>query len=393
MSGAVLRRSVALATAVVLAASLACCGGSSSQVGSSGDPPTGNSQLEVLYAAYYTPNGGGAGGFVLPLAINLGTGALTSRTSVLGPGDAFTIVSDPTRKFLYSSDFNTDLVFAYAIDSSSGNLTPVSGSPYSTPFSPAENGGPLAMDPLGSFLFFADASGNIFTFLINSDGTLTLSSAPAMQDTYQPLALIVDPSGKFLYASNHSDFSGGGQISVFSIDGTTGGLSPLPGSPFVFAQPNSEPWGLALSSDGNFLFTALSNVAQIAVLGVNNATGSVTPVPSSPFSAGASIPEQLVQSPSGKYLYVGNASVGSISAFSVDVNSGNLAMIHNPYSTVSYFALAIDPSGGYLFSSDRILSGQGIVWQIDPSSGGLSQIGGIPSLNGAPTAMTAIALP
>ena len=149
---------------------------------------------------------------------------------------------------------------------------------------------------------------------------------------------------------------------------------------------------MAISTDGNFLYTALSNTNLVAVLGINRITGVITPVAGSPFPAGASIPEQKVLSPSGKYLYVGNASVSSISAFSIS-NSGTLSMVQGPLSTIAYFALAIDPSGKYLFSSPNNLSYQAVVWSVNPASGAVSQVGNIPSVNGAPTAMTSISLP
>jgi 6-phosphogluconolactonase len=325
------------------------------------------------------------------MRIDLNTGALTSLNSVLGPGNAFTIAADSAAKFLYSSDFNTG-VYAYSIDGHTGNLTPLNGSPYTSSAASGGNGGPLAIDPAGGFLFYSDAFGNIATFIRKSDGTLAASTAPGVADMYQPLALAVDPAGKFLYASNHSDFSGGGQISVFSIDPTTGGLSPVGGSPFAFTQTNSEPWGLAVSSDGNFLYTALSNTNQIAVLSIDRTSGALSLVSGSPYSAGASIPEQLVLSSSGKYLYVGNASVGSISAFSV-ASSGTLALVQSPFTTIAYFALAVDPSGKFLFSSPNTLSNQAVVWSVDQKTGALAQAGSIPSVNGAPTALTSIALP
>jgi len=367
------------------------CGGNSNSgnVGSPGSGNGGNSQHEVLYAAYYTPNGGGAGGHIVPMTINQTTGALTQLSPVLGPGNAVTIAVDPTNKFLYSSDFNTNTVYGYSVDPSSGNLTPIAGSPYTNPF--FGNGGPLTIDPVGSFLFVADSVGDLVTYIRNADGTLVLSTAAAAHDMYQPIEILVAPSGKFLYAANHSDFSGGGQISVYSIDGTTGGLTEVLGSPFNFVQPNSEPWGLALSPDGSYLFTALSNTNQIAVLSVNGSTGAVSAIANSPFPAGASIPEQLLLSPSGKYLYVGNASVGSITSFSVNSSSGTPTMSGNSL-TNAYFSMAVDPGGKFLFSSPNILASQATVWQIQ-STGGLSQLGGIPSVNGAPTAMAAIALP
>jgi 6-phosphogluconolactonase len=377
-------RTVALAISLLLLLAITSCGGSS-KIGDSG--------AEVLYAAFVTPNGGGPGGHILPLTINATSGALTALNPVLGPGNAVTVVADPSNKFLYSSDFNTGTVYGYSIDPKSGNLKAVSGSPYSTQFS--GNGGPIAIDPGGKFVFFvADPQGDIVTFMRNpSDGTLTPSSAPAVLDTNQPFWLVVDPAAKFLYAADQSD-PNGGEISVFAIDSTTGALTSVAGSPFTF-QPNSEPWGMAMSSNGQFLFTALWNAGSVAVLSVDSSTGAVASINNSPFST-TYLPEQLVLHPSGKFLYTGNINQGSISAFSVNATTGALSSISgSPYSSVGPIALAIDPSGKYFFFSQTFPSSQTVVWQIDQNTGALSPGTSFPSPNGSypPTAMTAITLP
>jgi hypothetical protein len=191
------RQRIAAGVILLLVTALVSCVGDSGNPGPvAGPPPAVNS--EVLYAAFFTPNGGGGGGQIVPMSLDTSSGALTPLTGVLGPGNAFSLVADPARKYLYSSDFNTDMVYAYSIDAATGNLTPLSNAPYSTPF--VGNGGALAMDPAGKFVFFvADPSGDIVTFIRNtSDGTLTLSAAPVAQDTNQPLEMVVDASSKFL---------------------------------------------------------------------------------------------------------------------------------------------------------------------------------------------------
>lgn len=368
---------------ILFVVALASCGG-----GSSG---SGSGKTEVLYAAYVTPNGGGSGGHIVPMKIDASSGNLTSLNSVLGPGNAVTVFADPSGKFLYASDFNTGVVWAYAIDPSTGNLTNLSGSPYNTQF--AGNGGPMAIDPLGKFIFYVpDPSGPIVTFIRNTaDGSLTLSSGFIPIDNNQPFWLLVDPSGKFLYAADHSDPSGG-EISVFAIDSTTGALTELSGSPFTF-QVNSEPWGMAMSGNGQFLFTALWNAGSVEALSVNSSTGVVTP--SSNISSMA-LPQQLVLHPSGKFLYTGNINPGSIGAFSVNSATGALnAISGSPYPSVGPVALAIDPNGKYFFFSDTFPTNQIVVWKIDQNTGGLSSGTTFPSPNGVypPTAMTAITLP
>jgi hypothetical protein len=59
-------RSIPVFFAVFFVFSLAGCGGSSTN-GNDG----GSSQTEMLYAAYYTPNGGGTGGHIVPMRIEL----------------------------------------------------------------------------------------------------------------------------------------------------------------------------------------------------------------------------------------------------------------------------------------------------------------------------------
>ena len=229
-------RKLGLLISLVFSQALTSCGGSSGGGGS-------NAKTEILYAAYVTPNGGGGGGHIVPMKLDTSSGSLTALTSVLGPGNAVTVFADPTERFLYASDFNTGAVWAYSIDASSGNLTIVSGSPYNSGF--GGNGGPMAIDPSGNFIFYvADPSGAIVTFIRNrSDGTLNrLSSGLIPIDNNQPLWLAVDPSGKFLYAADHSDPSGG-EISVFAIDSTTGGLTQVSGSPLLFKRTaNRGAW-------------------------------------------------------------------------------------------------------------------------------------------------------
>lgn len=361
------------------------CGGGSSHLGG------GSGKTEILYGAYGTSNGGGGGGQIIPMKVDAASGKLTALNSVSGPGNAVTVVADSSEKFLYASDFNTGVVWAYSIDPNTGNLTNVSGSPYTTHF--AGNGGPMAIDPAGKFIFYvADPNGDIVTFTRNqSDGSLSLSSNFVPIDMNQPLWLAVNPTGNFLYAANHSDPSGG-EISVFSIDTTTGGLTQLQGSPFTF-QANSEPWGMAISSNGQSLFTALWNAGSIESWSVNSSTGAVSP--SSNISSMA-LPQQLVLHPSGKFLYTGNINPGSIGAFSVDSTTGALNAINgSPYPSVSPVALAIDPSGNYLFFSDTFPTNQIGIWKIDQNTGALSPSTTFPTPNGIhpPTAMAAITLP
>jgi 6-phosphogluconolactonase len=335
------------------------CGGSSY----SGMPPGGGGKNAIYLST---------GEQVLMFDFDLSTGILGSPKSVAGPRYGFDMNTDPTSRFLYVTDFDINSVFAYSINSSTGALTQVNGSPFLFPGQQLPNpgnGGPLAIEPAGKYLFYSDAFGAITSFHIDAGtGALTPTTAPVVQDANQPLSLRVSPGGRFLLASNHSDPSGRG-FSVFSIDAATGGLSEIQGSPFTFGQ-NTGPAGIVLNQDGSVLYAAL-NVGKVAALNVNSTTGSLSAVTGSPFPA-EFIASSIALVPSGKLLYVGSEGTGMISGFSVDSTSGALSPLAGfPFQQGTPSILAVSSSGEYLFvvgATSATLS----VYRIDSTTGSLS---------------------
>jgi 6-phosphogluconolactonase (cycloisomerase 2 family) len=99
-----------------------------------------------------------------------------------------------------------------------------------------------------------------------------------------------------LYASN--DFTN--DISAFTIDPLTGSLAPVPGSPFPSGGDAGMGLSLATSPDDHFLFAANSGTGTISVFTIS-ATGSLTAVPNSPFFSFGGLVSIKV-SPDGKFL-------------------------------------------------------------------------------------------
>jgi 6-phosphogluconolactonase len=129
--------------------------------------------------------------------------------------------------FLYVTD-GVASVFAYSIEAPSGALTLVNGSPF-----PAGSG-PTAItsDPLGRFLFVANAAPGSFGIaalrIASGNGSLTAVSGSPLRASDPPFALAVDPSGLLLYVANaESD-----NISAYHIDANTGHLMSLSARPF-----------------------------------------------------------------------------------------------------------------------------------------------------------------
>ncbi len=132
-------------------------------------------------------------------------------------------------------------VYAYTIDAASGALTAVPGSP----FTAGENPVSAAVDVSGRFLFVANnantANGNsVSAFSIDSNtGVLTPVSGSPFAASPFPLFVAVDPSGQYVYVG--LDSSPG--IAAFVINQATGGLTPMAGSPF----PGNSVWSIAMT--------------------------------------------------------------------------------------------------------------------------------------------------
>jgi 6-phosphogluconolactonase len=367
---------------VFLSVCLAACGGGSSGGGTGGAGGGGGSSSSVLYVASRT-NGAGE---ILAYAVNSNTGLLSTSTSFPAPEYLYELKGDPSGKFLYGSDFDAGAVRVYSVDSATGALTEVIGSPFTSP-QVFGNGGPLAVSPNGKFLFFSDASGDITTFSISA-GTLNPNGI-VVQDENQPYHFAVDPSGNFLYVANHSDTSDGQQFSVFAIDQTSGALSEVQGSPFGF-QSNSAPAGIAIHPDGNFLYSTLSNNGSIEGLSVVRATGALSLVSGSPWKTMELVPNFVAITPSGSFLYVSTAGLGAIQAFSIDSSTGGLTAVAT-YTGGNPTQMVFDPAGKFLYTSWPAFH-EIEMSTIDQTTGALSQPVEIPA-DSDPGAIAIVQLP
>jgi 6-phosphogluconolactonase len=270
--------------------------------------------------------------------------------------------------------------------------------------------GGLAIDPAGNFLFLADPFGsmapNLYglgAFAISgSSGSLTAVSGTPISGSDGPVGAVVDHSGKFVFTSDLFD-----DISVFALDSTTGSLSPVAGSPFPTSLYSD--FFLATDPAGGFLYASAPLVSPtspnppipvantISGWSVDGTTGALAVLPGSPFSTG-NLPGQIAIDPAGKFLYVPNGEDGTISAFTIDPASGALSPISgSPFSVLPSIpaagpSIAIDPSGQFLY----INTAEGVhELKIDSLTGALTWAGTQLSLpqHQIPRQMIAVKLP
>ncbi|MFZ0687024.1 MAG: beta-propeller fold lactonase family protein [Terriglobales bacterium] len=333
--------------------------------------------VALNHSAYVTLPDNGS---VLQLEINGTTGAVlplaqTPQVQGLSPTGVALL---PAKNFLYAanSEGNTISIFSVAPD---GTLT-LTGTPVQAGDGP--NG--MAIDPTGSYLLVTNNfSNNIYVYQINSStGALTPVGSPVPANGY-PTQIVFTHNGNFVYVTNPVI----GMVSAFTF--ASGVLTQIAGSPFLSAK-NGEASGLVVNGNDLFLYVAnpsASNVApyttttgNISGFDINPTTGSLTPMPGSPYaSIAGSGPSALVIDPTGELLYaITPGSTFSVWCFQIGYsNNGQLQEEpDSPFSVAAggLFAL-FDPSGKYLYiGSNKGLAG----YTYDPSSGAPTIVTGSP---------------
>jgi 6-phosphogluconolactonase (cycloisomerase 2 family) len=282
---------------------------------------------------------------------------------------------------------NTVSAFALAPD---GALTQITGSPFQTGGT-GSGFGPFAapraiIRTAGPFLYVSNSgSSDISGFLINpSTGGLTPvpgSPFPILGGgVHTGISLAMTPDGRFLIAGN----TGTGVITVFSIGGD-GALSVSANSPVFF----SGLVGMKVAPNGAFLAVASITSDMVAMFSIGT-DGTLTPVPGSPFtSPGIGSSAGVEFNCASTLLFVGEANnTGtSVSVFAVASNGALVA--GSPFFTagpgVNSNATLLSSDERFLFVSNQFT---GSITVLAATSGGsLSQIAGSPfPLSGGVTA-------
>ena len=205
---------------------------------------------------------GTLGAPILICAVDFGSGNLSIAGSVqpANNGETNYIAVSPTGTLLYSVNATRNVANAFAISAIGDQLTEISGSPYPTPNAPSS----LAVHPSGNFLYVANENqsyqateqpsqynGSISAFSINSvNGTLTQVSGSAFAAGINPVSIVLDPTGQFVYSASSmhtGGFTSFAQITGFSVDPLSGVLTPF-SSPAFTDSMNSNGTQLVISN-------------------------------------------------------------------------------------------------------------------------------------------------
>ncbi len=278
----------------------------------------------------FSPNGGllavtnsdSAVDNVVVFQVNDSTGALTPVTQTpatnADTGDCpFGVAFSPSGGLLATENNCDGTISVFTVNDSTGALTPVAqgtasnadtgSSPYGLAFSP--NGGLLAtaneLSKSLSLFTVDDATGILAPVLPNP---------PATAD-----GVAFSPTGGLLATSDP-----GNTVSLYAVNGATGVLTPVKQSPAANADTGTQPFGVAFSPNGGLLATANAGSSDVSMFTVNDSTGALTPSPQSPSSNAdtGTTPQALAFSPSGALLATANSGSDTVSVFKVQTTAG-----------------------------------------------------------------------
>ncbi len=186
---------------------------------------------------------------IYAFSVDATSGALTAAGDPMQLAQASPayLAAEPTGHFLYVTQNGVFGIRGYSINQTSGALSELETSPYG---STQVFAGAIAFHPGGGFLFTSGAGLNAFA-IDATTGALTLvdGSPFSTEVSSDPSAsnLTVEPRGKYLYVTS---FLNPPRVFGFAIDSSNGKLTAVPGEPIK----GGSPYSLGVEPSGRFVF-------------------------------------------------------------------------------------------------------------------------------------------
>ncbi|MCZ8154726.1 MAG: beta-propeller fold lactonase family protein [Leptospira sp.] len=305
-------------------------------------------------------------------SINPSTGVLTQiagspfSTGTCAPRG---LSLSPDSNFVYAACQVENKIRVYSVSKSDGSLTQISGSPFSVP-----SGSPtrLAMDPAGKWLVVGtnNPSSTIHMYSVNTSSGEPTFLASYTSSGAQPYAVTFDATGKFVYAGIGAG-ANTGNVDGWTVNSSTGALTSVGAS----VAGGSNAIEITTDPASRYLYAAnYLAPGRVFVYTINSTSGVLAQIAGlgAGYSTVDNSPDSLLVDPKNRFVYVGNQS-GSLAGFTIDSSTGGLtAMSGSPFAGFTG-ALAMEPSGTYLYSGT---GGNVRTFSVNSSTGVPAQIGG-----------------
>lgn len=354
-NGRMRRRELLQSTAVLAAVGPAVL--AESQIPAQAAQPT---EMFAYVGSFTTAQRKGHGDGINVYRMDPRTGVWTHVQHVPDLANPSFLAVDRQQRFLYSVHADLDEVSAYAIDKSSGLVTPLNKQSCG-----GKNPVYLTLDPTNRYVITANyTAGSVGVLPIEPDGTLgprsdvvTLSGEPGPDRKEQtgshPHNCPFDPAGRFIVVPD----KGLDRIFVFRLHAATGKLvANNPPSvatrdgdgPRHIAFHPIEPYAYVINELGSTMTTYRYEAARGLLQAVQ-----VLPTTPSTFT-GNNTGAEVAVAPSGRFVYGSNRGHDSIVIFAVERSSGTLTpldWVSTQGKTPRFFAL--DPAANFLYAANQ----------------------------------------
>jgi 6-phosphogluconolactonase len=383
LKGSIVMKHVApLSVTVLLLGLLTGCGGSGAPIVTPPPPPPPKQSALPAGAAFLYV--GDSVGMIHGLGIDPSSGnpidmsgspyAVTNQAAAADVG----LAADAGGHVLYatSAGLGGPNVASFLVDQTSGALSVTSQLSLPVPvrkLAAASGGGSTGS---GCCVYvIPDPRANaaeLFVFTIDKFTAALTEVTPSVALPCVPHDLAVAPSGSWIGIT--CDGASGGEIVSFTRDAATGAL----GTPAELPTGGNSPQGIVVTPDGSFVVLANQATSNISVFSLDSSTGGLTAVSGSPFASGNQ-PGPVAIDPSGKFIFVGNTGGNSLSAYGID-SMGSLTPLSGTPITLGTNAqpssIAVDHAGKFVFVS--IVPQQAAGFALESNTGALTSVTGSP---------------
>ena len=230
-----------------------------------------------------------------------------------------------------------------------------------------------------------NADDNVSAYTI-SGGALTTTGTAVAGDG--PYSVSVDPTGQFAYVANQNS----NNISVYGINTSTGALTPIDANGALIGDQASiaagtYPISVTVHPSGKFAYVANQSTADISAYSINTTTGALSAMDADGFTTGTqatiatgTLPYAVVVDPTGQFAYVANYTSGTVSAYTIDPDSGALTTVASYVADGGPSSVAINPAGTCALvannTSDNVIS-----YTVNTTTGALGLVSTVASLS------------
>jgi 6-phosphogluconolactonase (cycloisomerase 2 family) len=290
-------------------------------------------------------------------------------------------------EYVYTSNFGDFTLSGFSVDTNTGSLTALPGSPFPTGIGPEE----FAASRDGRFLYVSigqwsqggpcgnDLAQATSYAIAPATGELSQLQTVTLPQ-YCPSDLIVDASGKFVYVAL-IDFGPPQKVgAIAALTSDAGALTPVNGSPFespIEVPPGQNPaiGALALGHGGQVLYASDPNdPAGILIFDRDTTTGALAF--RTAYNSGTPF-GPIITTPSGKYLIAAPTLGPGIYEYAIGKNGDLTPVPGSPFASPNnnlVTGIAISPNGKFVVISEQ----GGVVVERATSTGRLEVVPGSP---------------